>query len=329
MAHIGDMDLQRVVAVVQPLHPHGIVEIARRLAVDGDDIERPKVLPPGDLVFRNHCADRLRLLDRRHGKPMGDVMLADHHLDVNAEVVRVPEHFNHAPHGVIVILGKLENLAVHDHPVQIRGPMYFDRRRAHTILRGALLGNLQTVRDLDPLADAVVVRDHERAASLHPELAHHLRVCSPQHPDDLAIGAPIALDSSNTHQHAVAVHSLLRRFGRNKDVPPNAFNRLIGNQEAVAVAMHVQPAGRILPADPRGDIVTRAQLYQLAPFSVAVERTLQFLLAVPFRAQFPQKLFPRRAPMGKMLDVLKKLTIHRGHYRRSARPSHPAPPVSR
>ena len=39
VADIGDVDLQRIIAVGQLVHPNGVVEIARRLAVDGDDIE--------------------------------------------------------------------------------------------------------------------------------------------------------------------------------------------------------------------------------------------------------------------------------------------------
>ena len=38
VADVGDMDVQRVVAVRQPVDPDGVIEIARGLAVDGDDI---------------------------------------------------------------------------------------------------------------------------------------------------------------------------------------------------------------------------------------------------------------------------------------------------
>ncbi len=45
MADIGDVDLQRIIAVRQAIHPDGIVEIARGLAIDGDDVEGAKILP--------------------------------------------------------------------------------------------------------------------------------------------------------------------------------------------------------------------------------------------------------------------------------------------
>ena len=37
MADVRNMDVQRVIAVRQLVHPHGVVEIARGFAVDGDD----------------------------------------------------------------------------------------------------------------------------------------------------------------------------------------------------------------------------------------------------------------------------------------------------
>ena len=46
MAHVGNVNLQRVVAVRQLVHQHGVVEIARGFAVDGHDRQIAEIAPP-------------------------------------------------------------------------------------------------------------------------------------------------------------------------------------------------------------------------------------------------------------------------------------------
>ena len=45
VGHVGDVDLQFEVAVLQMLHEHRIVEIARRFSVDGDNRQGAEVAP--------------------------------------------------------------------------------------------------------------------------------------------------------------------------------------------------------------------------------------------------------------------------------------------
>ena len=42
---------------------------------------------------------------------MRDVVLANHDLDVDAEIVRIAQDLDHAPDGVLVVFRELENLA--------------------------------------------------------------------------------------------------------------------------------------------------------------------------------------------------------------------------
>ena len=56
VADVGDVDVQRVVAVGQPVHPDGVVEIARGFAVDGDDVAAAEIAAVG----RFHRRDRVR-----------------------------------------------------------------------------------------------------------------------------------------------------------------------------------------------------------------------------------------------------------------------------
>ena len=47
MADVGDMDLQGVIAVREPVDPDGVVEIASGFSVDGDDVQAAIVLTTG------------------------------------------------------------------------------------------------------------------------------------------------------------------------------------------------------------------------------------------------------------------------------------------
>ncbi len=60
VADIGNVHLQRIIAVRQPIHPDRVVEIARRFAVDGYDIQRPIILRPASsssrMILAKLCA---------------------------------------------------------------------------------------------------------------------------------------------------------------------------------------------------------------------------------------------------------------------------------
>ena len=83
------------------------------------------------------------------------------------------------------------------------------------------------------------MRDHEHAAAADAELAHHGRMRALEDLDDFAIGAATGFDAGDAHHHAVAVHGLLRGIRGDVDIARNAFDRALGNQEAVAIAVHV------------------------------------------------------------------------------------------
>ena len=94
------------------------------------------------------------------------------------------------------------------------------------------------------------MRRHKVSALANAKLAHHGLVRAPQHLDDLAIRAPIPFDARDANHHAVAMHGRLRRFARDVNVALQAFDRMIGNQEPIAVAMHVQAADGVFAAEP-------------------------------------------------------------------------------
>ncbi len=63
VADVGDVDVERVVAVGEPVHPDGVVEIARGLAVDGDDGQVAEVAAAGEFGGGDDAGDGLRLFD--------------------------------------------------------------------------------------------------------------------------------------------------------------------------------------------------------------------------------------------------------------------------
>ena len=71
----------------------------------------------------------------------------------------------------------------------------------------------------------------------------HGRMGALQDLDDLAIGAAAGFDARDAHDHAVAVHGLLGGIGRDEDVARQCPSiGPLGDQEAVAIAVHVEAA---------------------------------------------------------------------------------------
>ena len=74
MRHVGDMHLQLEISVGQSPHRHRVIEIARRLAIDGDNRQRPVIVAVRQFAGRNGPLKLLRLLqhfDRETGAADG------------------------------------------------------------------------------------------------------------------------------------------------------------------------------------------------------------------------------------------------------------------
>ena len=124
------MDLQRVIAVGQPVHPHGVVEIAGGFAVDGDDVEFAKIAAAGDLFVRDAAGNGSRLIEHVIGKMMRDVMRADQDFDVDAEVVRMAQHLDDAAGRAVAVFAEIQNFGGDDHAFQILDGSDLDFARA-------------------------------------------------------------------------------------------------------------------------------------------------------------------------------------------------------
>ena len=154
-----------------------------------------------------------------------------------------------------------------------------------------------TFGNLDPLLDALILRHDVLAAAADAEFAHHGGMRALQYFYDFAVGAAAGFDAGDAHHHPVAVHRLFRRFGRDENVSRDAFERPLGNQKAVAVAVHVEaPDGEFAAA--RGDHeMAGAQLDQIAARRQPGQRGFQFQALVAFGAGFPHELLEIGAGM--------------------------------
>ena len=132
VAHVRDVDLQREIAVRKLLHPNRVVKIARRLAIDRHDVERPKIAALCDLYLWNRTRNRPRLLQYFVGKLMRDVMRPDENLDIDAEIVGLAEDLGHAADRAFAV-AEIEDLHVDDHALKIRSSLRIDLAHAHTI----------------------------------------------------------------------------------------------------------------------------------------------------------------------------------------------------
>src|ERR1019366_624149 len=96
LGDVGDVDLQFVVAVLELPDVDGVVEIARGFAVDGDDGKLAVVAAVSQCVGGNVGCDGLGFFDHLRREAMRQVKLADHDLDVDAEIFFFAENFDHA-----------------------------------------------------------------------------------------------------------------------------------------------------------------------------------------------------------------------------------------
>ena len=96
MRDVGNVHAEPVVAVRQPADGDGIVEVARVLAVDGHGGQIAKVGAAADIPLRDRAAEADRLGDRFSGMRVGNAVLPDDDLGVDAGRIDVAEHLGHA-----------------------------------------------------------------------------------------------------------------------------------------------------------------------------------------------------------------------------------------
>ena len=215
---VGDGDQQPVAAALA-LAVDGVVEVARGLAVDGDQRQRGQV----DAVAAVRVADFARQLAgglaRGERELVRQVVLAQRDLDLHPRVGVAAQHLDDAGDGLALRRRLLDDLDDDD----VAG-----------LRLAAVAGGHQQV-----LVDAPVLGDDEADAVLLVQPADDAAVGALQHVDDLALGAAAAVDAGPAHRRAVAVQRLVQLARAEEDVGA----AVLGNEEAVAVRMALDDAG--------------------------------------------------------------------------------------
>ena len=129
-----------------------------------------------------------------------------------------PQDLDDAPRRPVAVVAVIDDLSGDDHPVQVFFRVHFHRARAHAVDGPTAGGNRHALRNLDPLANALVMRNHIIAAAAHAELAHDAAVRPLHHLHDFAVRAPVALQALDAKRHAVAVHGAVGVFFTQVDV---------------------------------------------------------------------------------------------------------------
>src|SRR5882724_7576160 len=87
MGHVGDVHLQLIVAIFQDTNEHGIVEVARRFAVDCDDGKIAIVSSVAQFMSADDFRGGLSFLKDTCREAVRQVVFSDHDFYVDAEIV--------------------------------------------------------------------------------------------------------------------------------------------------------------------------------------------------------------------------------------------------
>ncbi|VVD93871.1 hypothetical protein PTE30175_01695 [Pandoraea terrae] len=192
---------------------HRIIEVARVLAVDGDERHVAQI----DAVLEIGRADLVRQSagsGQRFGRELvRHAVFAHGDLDFHAGVVDIAEHLGHAPNRLTVAARVIGQLHAHDL---------------------ADLGlALRTWRNQDVVPDALVFGCHDHHAVFIEQAANHMRVRATCDFDDVPFRPAAPVETGHTQQHPVVVHDLLHLFGRQIQV----VAVVVTHRKAVSVAV--------------------------------------------------------------------------------------------
>ena len=197
---------------------HGIVEVARILAVDGDERHVAQV----DTVFQvggTHFEWQLfRLLQGSGGKDVRHVEFTYSNLDFHAGVIQGAQHFDDLADGLLEAHGLLRQLDADDLP---------RLRLAHG------------TGDEDILADALVFRRHHPVAVFLDQATDDVGVGPLRDFHDRAFRAATAVGADDAGHDLVAMQYFLHFFLRQEQVGAG----VVGNDEAESIAVAGDAAG--------------------------------------------------------------------------------------
>ena len=225
---VGDVHAEPVVAVGQLLDRDRVVEVAGVLAVDGDDLPAAEIAAAGDLARRHGMVAAAGLGDGVGGVGVGNAVLAQHDLGVDARIVETAEDFDDAS-------GR--------RPGRPGPALDLDRHHVAVGGRQAVGGG-----DAHVGVEPGVERRHDRAAALEAKLSDHLGAAPLEDLDDPAFAAPIgpgaARPGPTTRSPCMAPARAL------SGTKTSAVCAVSGQHEREAAGMALQAAGH--DVDPVG-----------------------------------------------------------------------------
>ncbi len=205
----------------QPLDRDRVIEVACMLAVDRHRLHRTKIHPPREIFFTDDGAEPVRFGDAFVAVRVGNAVLADDDLDIDAGRVDVAEHFDDAA----------DRIAGGGRPANDFGGDHVARLRAVRIAAG----------HLDVEHDAAIERrDEAEAAGVDHVAADHGRGAALEDADDAPFGAAVAA-ALDAHDDAVAVHRFVQIRAGDVDVAFDAIELAFGADERIPLRMHLQP----------------------------------------------------------------------------------------
>ena len=297
---------ERVVAVGQAVHPDGVVEVARGFAVDGDDVQCAEIAAAGESRRRGwRRRERAACSSDLGREAVGQVVLADDDFDVDAEVVGAAEDLDDAADGAS---SRPWGTRGSRRPRSCRrGPAGEETAAGAAPMRSGRgrRGNFQPVGDVDPAADAVVVRDDEVAVAARrwnsPTTVGWARLRIRTISPSARPPGSMRVMRARTRSPCMACEA---EEGARKMSPCDAFDGAVGDDEAVAVAVHVEAAGGVLAGVGGGDVVAGLELDEVAAGGEAVEDGFQLVAHGAVGAEFADELLEGGAGVRQALDVL-------------------------
>ena len=223
--HVRDVHAEPIVAVAQSLDRDGIVEVPRVLAVDRDDDPIAEIGAMAQLGGRHRHITGTRLRDGIWSVLVGDAVLAQDDLGVDAGIVQSPEHLDDTP----------SRAPGHTRPA-------VDLDGHHVAVRG--VEHLRS-SDADIRVDPRIERTHERRARpLQTELPDEGRVAALDNLDHAAFGPPVRSRALDADDHAVAVHRPSAQRLRYEDI--GGAIRVLGRHEREAAGVALEPASHLV-----------------------------------------------------------------------------------
>ncbi len=262
VADIGDRHPQAPVAALAA-GVDRVVEVLRRLAVDGDEVELAQVAPPLGVLRLHRARQGLRLRERFLRKLVRQIELAQRDLDLHPGVGVVAEHLGDAADGLRVLGRRLDQLDGHD-------------------LAGL---HLARVGQDDVVRDAPVLRHEVGDAVLEMHATDDAALRALEDLDHRAHRPPAVVAARDAHRSAVAVHQAAH-LGGGKEHRRAA---VVGHEEAVTVGVALDAPGHRGDA-PRDEQRAGAVAHHLARALERGERNVELAALVPRNTQALREL---------------------------------------